>query len=130
MKTQLTLTHGQSLAMGLLWAAAASPNDTLQTMNPTPVLDGHAYQLTGDVTIDFSHQMIHFDSDMIACSRANGEPPLDTQEWALATNTQFIGLSRFSFNTTHNNLYLSSETVDVLCEHAVYVDTLFATGFE
>lgn len=99
-------------------------------MTITPVLDGHAYTLSGHVMIDIGNQFIHFNSNMTACRQADGEPPLDTQGWALATNSQFIGLSRFSFNTHHNRLYLNSETNDVLCDHAVYVDTLFAGNFD
>ncbi|WP_223787434.1 hypothetical protein [Marinicella meishanensis] len=130
MKTCQPLTQGATWACGLLWAALANAQEAPQTMNLTPVLDGHAYQLNGDVMIDFANQIIHFNSDMTECLQANGQPPLDTLDWAAATNLQFIGLQRFSFNTSHNNLYLSSETADVLCDNAVYVDTLFANGFD
>ncbi|MGJ8663052.1 MAG: hypothetical protein ACSHWU_05340 [Marinicella sp.] len=99
--------------------------------NPTPILDGYAYQLFNDIEIDIENQVIIVNSDMRNCEQPNGEAPLDTEPFALrSSNNQFIGLSHFAYNITHNNIYFTSETNNLLCDNGVYVDTLFYGSFE
>ena len=83
----------------------------------TPVLDGYAYQLNSNISIDLKNQIISFDSDMLNCQQPNGDPPLDTVNFAANTNGQFIGVTQFYYIIAHGNFYFTSETVDLLCDN-------------
>ena len=96
----------------------------------TPVLDGYAYHLNGDINIDLSNRLITFNTNMGECRQPNGDPPLDTEPYALATNGQFIGLQAFNYHFSHRNIYFSSETLNLVCPGGWYVDTLFGHGFD
>ncbi len=101
-----------------------------KAQDPTPILDRYAYTLTGDVMIDLANQNIIIQSDMFNCQQENGDPPIDTTPFALFTNNQFIGLVDFRYDTYHNRIYFNSETNGLICDNGVFVDVLFATGFE
>ncbi len=101
-----------------------------KAQNPTPILDQYAYTLSGDVMIDLTNQNIIIESDMFNCQQENGDPPIDTTPFALFANNQFIGLINFRFDTYHNRIYFNSETNDLVCDNGIFVDVLFATGFE
>lgn len=96
----------------------------------TPVLDRHAYQLTSDISIDLVNKIISFNSNMLNCEQANGSPPLDTADFALHSNSQFIGLNNFSYRTKTNQLWMTSETNDVLCTNGQFIDEVFSGDFE
>ena len=96
----------------------------------TPVLDGYAYELSSDVIIDLEDQIITIDSNMENCEQPNGDPPIDTSLYALNNNSEFIGILQFSYNTTTGTMFFTSETGNLVCANGVYVDTLFANGFE
>jgi len=96
----------------------------------TPVLDGFAYELNSNITIDTQNHNIIFDSNMLNCQQLNGDPPLDTQLFAISTNSQFIGVTSFYYSIDHGNYYFNSETGDILCDNGVYVDTIFSNDFE
>ena len=104
--------------------------NTAKAQNPTAILDQHAYTMTGDMIIDLSSQNIIVFSNMLNCQQENGDPPIDTQAYALFTNNQFIGLNRFKYDVDQNTMVFISETNDLVCDNGVFVDVLHVTGFE
>jgi hypothetical protein len=96
----------------------------------TPVLDGYGYELYEDVIIDTENNIITIDSNMQNCQQMNGDPPLDLNLYALFNNNQFIGLKYFNYNTTTDTIFFTSESVDLICDNGVYVDTIYKGTFE
>ncbi len=94
------------------------------------ILDNYAYQPSSDLTLDLSHKIFSMNSNMIDCHRLWGGPPLDTNDYALHTNSQFIGLDQFKFNVPQNIVVLKSETGDLICTNGIFVDPIFQSGFE
>ncbi len=114
-----------------MFALALTTFTALQTTaDITPVLDGYAYELYGDVAIDTENNVITIDSNMQNCQQPNGDPPLDTTIYALYNNSEFIGLSQFVYKTSSDTLFFTSETSNLVCSNGVYVDTIYAGGFE
>ena len=114
----------KNLCIGLI-AVFVNPASAI-----TPVLDGYAYQLNSDVTIDLVNHNFIFDSNMLNCEQPNNDPPLDTALFAIITNNQFIGINQFTYSISQERLYFSSETADLICDNGIYVDTFFMDGFE
>jgi hypothetical protein len=96
----------------------------------TPLLDRQAYLLSGHINIDLTNQIVSFTSNMSQCRQANGDPPLDSQLLALHTNKQFIGLHSLRYDTISNQLQMTSETLDLKCNNAVFVDDIYQNDFE
>lgn len=113
-----------------LTAAALFP---FEVKSVTPVLDGYAFELFDDVIIDTENNIITINSDLTNCLQPNGAAPLETAFLALYNINdadQFIGLNHISYNTFTGTLYFTSETGNLICDNGVFVDTIFAGGFE
>ena len=108
-----------------LFAISVNPASAI-----TPVLDGYAYQVNSDVTIDLENHNIIFESNMLNCFQPNNNRPLDTVLFAIITNNQFIGINHFTYNTNQDRIYFTSETSNLTCENGTFVDTLFYGDFE
>ncbi|MFC3192801.1 hypothetical protein ACFODZ_00980 [Marinicella sediminis] len=96
----------------------------------TPVIDRYAYLLSSDVTIDLTNKIISFSSNINNCQQAGGSPPTDTSEFAVFTNNQFIGLSYFRYDTRKKQLWMISESNDLICENGLFINDIFDNGFE
>ena len=96
----------------------------------TPVLDGYAYELYDDITIDTTNKIIILNTNMSACEQPNMDDPVDTTVYALDNGTQYIGLSRTTYNIASQRVYFSSETSNLYCTDGVYVDTIYEGDFE
>ncbi|MCB1582433.1 MAG: hypothetical protein R3E90_00865 [Marinicella sp.] len=97
-----------------------------------PILDGYAFELYSNVTIDINNHIITIDSNMQNCEQPNGSPPLEDNLYALHDSNypnQFIGLSQITYNTSSGRLFFTSETSDLFCINGKYVDTIFANDF-
>ena len=120
------LNHSRSRSLAFLVSAFAwSAGHAV-----TPVLDRHAYLLSSNVNIDLENKIISFSSNISGCQQADGSPPIDTSDYAVFTNNQFIGLNRFFYNTRSDRLWMISETDDLTCINGVFIDPVFNSGFD
>jgi hypothetical protein len=95
------------------------------------ILDGFAYAIFSDISIDLEQKTIMIiDSEIENCLRSTGSLPLNTANLTLMTNNQDIGIEQFRYLVDSRLLYLSSETSDIVCDNGVFVDHIFYQGFE
>jgi len=94
------------------------------------ILDGYAYAVNSDVSINLEPQTIVVDSELENCLRPNGQLPLNNASWTLTTNNQEIGIEHFRYAIESRLLFLSSETSNVVCDNGIFIDQIFVHGFE
>ena len=104
---------------------------------PTPsqtwlVLDDLAYYIYEDVTIDFDLKEVYaLNNDVINCSQFNNDPPLDTGQFTLMTDTQDIGLvGEIDYDLGKKAIILTSQTDDLICEGAFEFDRIYIDDFD
>lgn len=127
---KLTSKLKSGFKIGVCFSIYHMTTSPLLAATTTPVLDGYAYQLFSDIEIDTSNQIISIESNMLNCEQPNGDPPADTEPYALSTNNQFIGLSRFVYNVDNNHIYFTSETNNIVCDNGVFIEIIFTGSFE
>ncbi len=106
----------------------ASDNSTLNNLEM--VLDGYAYALNSDVTIDFDQQLISVESELENCLQNNNQAPLTNSNWTLISNNEVIGIEQFRYHIESQLLFLTSETSNVVCDNGLFIDQIFVHGFE
>ncbi len=95
------------------------------------ILDGYAYAIFSDVSIDLDQNSINItDSEIENCLRGDGTLPLNTANLTLKTNSQNIGIANFRYLVDGRLLYLTSETSDLDCDNGIFVDQIFYQGFD
>ncbi len=107
------------------------PYDAFASNQLELILDGYAYTVNSDVAINLGQQtVIGVETNSVNCAQANGSMPLNNATMTLVTNNQNIGLDRFQYFISDRLLFMTSETSNVVCDNGLFVDTVFAQGFE
>ncbi len=95
------------------------------------VLDGYAYVINSDVAINLSQQIIYIaESDLENCLRPNDLIPLNNVDLTLITNNQGIGINQTRYAVESRLLFLTSESINLVCDNGVFIDQIFVQGFE
>lgn len=96
------------------------------------VLDDVAYLIYEDIDIDFSNQeVLALNNDINNCTQFNSDPPLNSSQFSLVTDSQEIGLvGNVTYDLRRKAIILNSQTADLICDGGFEFDRIYFGDFD